>query len=470
VNRTLLRAVLLAATAGVLVLLTLFGVLEWRDLATSATASADEQAGTVAGAIVDPGSGVVDADQARAAIGRTPAGMAGDLAVYLPGGRIVGAGHAAPVNVVAVQRTGRAGRSPAPGGDIVLVPVQMPDGSVAVVEVYLSRWHVLGPWLRRMAILAGGGVLAVGVAGLVGWRRTRPLVGSVRGIVAAAGTIGRGRTGVRIPHSDATEVNQLIRALNLISVRVEQLVASEHEFVADLSHRLRTPLTALRLDSESIGDGPVAQRVRHAVTSLETDVDDLIRTASRVTRLAPDTCDLGKVVRDRMAFWSTLAQHQGRACEYQCDATEAPVGLPDKEVGAVVDSLVGNVFQHTVAGTPFAATVVRYAGWVTLVVEDGGPGIADTEAALRRGASGRGSTGLGLDIARHAVEATGGTIHVDRGRLGGARIRLRFAEAGSRHDHPAPRAWRLWSHSADLPVAEGDSPAKAEGPSAAFDD
>jgi signal transduction histidine kinase len=321
-----------------------------------------------------------------------------------------------------------------------------------------------------MAIMAGGGVLAIGVAGLVGWRRTRPLVGAVRGIVTAAGAIGHGRTGVRIPHCDATEINQLIRALNLISVRVEQLVASEHEFVADLSHRLRTPLTALRLDSESIGDGPVAQRVRHAVTALETDVDDLIRSASRVTRMAPDTCDLGKVVRDRMAFWSTLAQHQGRGCEYQCDVAEAPVGLPDKEVGAVVDSLVGNVFQHTAAGTPFAATVVRYAGWVTLVVEDAGPGIADTEAALRRGASGRGSTGLGLDIARHAVEATGGTIHVDRGRLGGARIRLRFAEAGSRHDHPAPRAWRLWSHSADLPVAvavaEGDTLAKAEGPPA----
>jgi signal transduction histidine kinase len=135
-----------------------------------------------------------------------------------------------------------------------------------------------------------------------------------------------------------------------------------------------------------------------------------------------------------------------------CETENAEVGLPEKEIGAVVDSLLGNVFQHTTAGTPFAATVVRYAGWVTLVVEDGGPGIADTEAALQRGASGRGSTGLGLDIARHAVETTGGTIHVDRGRLGGARIRLRFAEAGAKHDHPAPRAWRLWSHEADLPT------------------
>jgi signal transduction histidine kinase len=56
-----------------------------------------------------------------------------------------------------------------------------------------------------------------------------------------------------------------------------------------------------------------------------------------------------------------------------------------------------------------------------------------------------GGTGLGLDIARDAVEATGGTIHIERAALGGARIRLRFAEAGEAHDDPhEPRAWRMW--------------------------
>jgi signal transduction histidine kinase len=466
VNRTYLRATLLAATSAVIILLILFGTLQWRELTTTATQSADQQAKAVAGAVVVPTTGVVDVDLVRAAIGRTRAGAAGDLAVYLPAGRTVGAGHAAAVDVTAVARTGTEGTFPAVGGDVVLVPVALPDGSIAVVEVYVGRWSVLGPWLRSMALMVAGGLVAIGVAALVGWRRTRPLIGSMRTIVAAAATIGQGRTGVQIPPSGAAEISQLIGTLNQISARVEQLIASEREFVADLSHRLRTPLTALRLDSESIGDGPVAQRVRHAVSALEADVDDLIRTAAKATSLAAASCDLAKVVRDRMAFWSTLAEHQGRGCDFTCAADEAPVGLLDKDVGAVVDSLLGNVFQHTPAGTPFAASVVRYAGWVTLVVEDAGPGIADSEAALRRGASSRGSTGLGLDIARHAVVATGGTIHVDRGRLGGARIRLRFAEAGSRHDHPAPRAWRLWSHSADLPAQQLTSAGRADGGSA----
>jgi signal transduction histidine kinase len=386
----------------------------------------------------------------RAAVARTPAGAAGALGVYLPGAVTVGSVHAARADVVRVVRTGRFVSASAGGGTVRLSPVPLAGGGVAVVEVYLPTWQVLGPWLARTGLLAAGGLLAIGIAAVVGHWRTRGLVDSVRAIAAAAGGVGQGRTGIEIPASTAPEVHALIRRLNEISSRVDALISSEREFVADLSHRLRTPLTALRLDSESIGDGPVAERIRHAVLALETDVDDLIRTAARVTSLAPENCDAAQVVRDRMAFWATLAEHQGRRCEFVCDEREAVVGLPDKDVGAVVDALLGNIFQHTPAGTPIAATVVRYAGWVTLVIEDGGPGIVNTATALRRGASSRGSTGLGLDIARHAVTATGGTIHIDRGRLGGARIRLRFAEAGAHHD-PAPRAWRLWSHSADLP-------------------
>ncbi len=425
-NRILLRATLAAAAAAAVVLLAVFGVLEWADLAGNASTTAATQADSVRDVLA--GGGPIDA--VRAAIARTSLGQSGNLGVRLPDGTTIGSVHTS---------------------DVRLAPVPLPNGTTAVVATYQPTWAVLGPWLARMGVLVFGGVLAVGVAAAVGRRRNRPLVDSVRAIVAATASVGRGRTGIEIPASGAPEVTELIALLNEISVRVEALIASEREFVADLSHRLRTPLTALRLDSESIGDGPVAERVRHAVLALEMDVDDLIRTASRVTTLAAASCDAAKVVGDRMAFWATLAEHQGRRCEFDCGGEQALVGLTDKELGAVVDALVGNVFQHTPAGTPIAAAVVRYAGWVTLVVEDGGPGIVNTATALRRGASSRGSTGLGLDIARHAVVATGGTIHVDRGRLSGARIRLRFAEAGSHHE-PAPRAWRLWSHSADLPA------------------
>jgi signal transduction histidine kinase len=109
----------------------------------------------------------------------------------------------------------------------------------------------------------------------------------------------------------------------------------------------------------------------------------------------------------------------------------AVIALAEDDLAAVVDALLGNVFRYTPDGTAFAVTVVRHAGWVSLVVDDAGLGVADPAAALSRGVSTGGGTGLGLAIARDAVEATGGTIHVERAALGGARVRLRFAEAGS---------------------------------------
>jgi signal transduction histidine kinase len=153
-----------------------------------------------------------------------------------------------------------------------------------------------------------------------------------------------------------------------------------------------------------------------------------------------------EVVRRRTEVWSALAQLTGRRCEVRTVPSPAVVALAEDELAAVVDALVGNVFGHTPDGTAFAVSVVRHAGWITLVVDDAGPGVADPVTALRRGVTSRvDGTGLGLDIARNAAEATGGTIHVERAALGGARIRLRFGDADAEHaDAHEARAWRLW--------------------------
>ncbi|WP_410574453.1 sensor histidine kinase [Amycolatopsis sp. cmx-4-61] len=446
-SRLLVRVTLTAAAVAVVIVLAVFAMLDWSHAKLVADASAAQQAASVADFV----AASTDADLIRAAVQRSRAGADGDVAVYLGGQRTVGGGHADPRDVASAAGRRQLVIANAGGGAVRLLPVAMPDGAVAVVETYQPTTDLLGPFGLRLAIMVAGAFVAVAAAAVVGYRRTRPLVESIRAIAAAAPAIGEGRTGIEIPPSDTAEVTELIGTLNQISGRVEQLMAAEREFVADLSHRLRTPLTALRLDSQSVGEGPVADRIRQSVRVLEHDVDNLIRTATRATRVTATTCDAAKVLAERMTFWSELAGHQGRRCEFEQGTGPALVSLPAKEFAAVVDSLLANVIQHTPPGTPIAVTVVRHAGWVTLAVEDGGPGIADVEAAMRRGASGRGSTGLGLDIARHAVEATGGTIHIDRGRLGGARIRLRFAETGTHHDEPAPKAWRLWSRPARLP-------------------
>uniref|UniRef100_UPI001C5D8725 ATP-binding protein n=1 Tax=Nonomuraea rhizosphaerae TaxID=2665663 RepID=UPI001C5D8725 len=105
------------------------------------------------------------------------------------------------------------------------------------------------------------------------------------------------------------------------------------------------------------------------------------------------------------------------------------VPVPAAELTAAVDALLGNVFRHTAEGTAFGVALHEgrdHEGkdMVGIVIEDAGPGIADPEAALERGASGAGSTGLGLDIARRLAESSGGALRLGRSPLGGARVEV----------------------------------------------
>ena len=380
------------------------------------------------------------------AMARSPAGQQGRLAVHRAGAT-VGTSRFGPVP--AGPQT--PSEVSVDGGTVLLRPV--PDAAVpAVAEVFLPGG---GPGLAELgwaAALLLAGAFGAAAGAVMALRRVRPVVADLVALATTAREIGSDAgADERLPRPRALpssrrvpETVELAAALDALADRFAEGRNRERRLAADLSHRLRTPLTALALDAGAIGDGEAAERVRQTVASLNNDVDMLIR-AVPVRESGPARCDVVGVVRRRMAFWSALAEHSGRACEFRTVDPPATTALAEDDLAAVVDALLGNVFRYTPDGTGFAVSVVRHAGWITLVVDDAGPGVADPVGALSRGVSSSGSTGLGLDIARDAVEATGGTIHVERAALGGGRIRLRFGEVGAQHADPdEPRAWRLW--------------------------
>jgi signal transduction histidine kinase len=168
--------------------------------------------------------------------------------------------------------------------------------------------------------------------------------------------------------------------------------------------------------------------------TLEGEVDQLINTTRKAVAppvAAPEdgVCDASEVVRDRMVFWSALAGDQNRPYRVVGANLRVPVPVARAELAAALDAVLGNVFRYTAQGTAFEVGLSRRDGWVALRVDDAGEGIADPDRALRRGASDRGSTGLGLDIARRAAQATGGSVSLDRAAMGGASVVMLLADA-----------------------------------------
>ena len=340
------------------------------------------------------------------------------VTVFLPNGTVAGQ-PAARTQSVELASRGRAFTAASGSGVEVLVPVQGLPGGTAVVRAYASPTLLHQGVGRTWAVLIALG-LALLVVGLVlADRLGHRLVAAVTGLAATADRLAEGDLDARAEPTGPRELRRVGAELNRLAARITELLAAEREEVADLAHRLRTPVTALRLDAEAVADPDDRQRVNSDVDHLARIVDEVIRTARRPVREGVGAhADLAAVVASRVAFWTPLAEDDGRAMESFVSATPVLVRATESDVAAAVDALIQNVFAHTPDGTGMRVEVTaRSDGGGMLLVADDGPGFADSDVergAAERGVSGS-STGLGLDIARRTAEASGGSMRIGRG-------------------------------------------------------
>ena len=161
-----------------------------------------------------------------------------------------------------------------------------------------------------MAAAAGIGAFLLLLSVVVADQLARSLVRPLAGVALAADRLATGDLSARATVTGPLEVRRAANGLNRLAARIDELLAYERESVADLSHRLRTPLTALRIDAESLQDG----RLLDDVAAVERTVSDIIQQTRRQRGGQPQgiPCDAAAVIAERAAFWRPLAEDQDR--------------------------------------------------------------------------------------------------------------------------------------------------------------
>jgi signal transduction histidine kinase len=325
----------------------------------------------------------------------------------------------------------------------VAVPVASQGLVYGAVRITYPTATVDARVRRVWLALAGVAVVVLAVVALVGFALARSTTRPMRDLEQATAVLARGELEARAPADRGPpEVRGLAAAFNDMAARLGRLLDTQRAFVADASHQLRTPLTALRLRLENLeatippaaaGDLQAAAAETGRLARLVDGLLTLARAEAAPTRR--EVVDLATVVADRRAVWAPLAAEQDVELTFQ-PGPAAPVWAVPGALEQVLDNLLANALRSTPTGNQIELAIRQAGGWVELHVTDHGPGMpADQRQRAfdrfwRAPSADPDGTGLGLAIVRQLLEASGGIAELRPNPGGGldAVARLRPAD------------------------------------------
>lgn len=338
-----------------------------------------------------------------------------------------------------------------------------PPGPVGVAEVHVGgvlRGKVLVLPTRTWAsvlqdvgplTLLGALVLALGAAGLVAWATFGPAHRRLRAVQDAATRLGSGDLSARAPTEGDDEIAGLARAFNrtadALQQEIDQVKAEQdarRQLLADVSHELHTPLTAIRgyVETLQMRELSLTDADRERYLAIVSD------EAERLERLIADLLDLARLDAgrptmriERVAVPALLARvldryrpaADARGITLETSPVDAAVSGDAGRLEQALSNLVSNALRFTPPGGTVRVDARREGTEVVLAVRDTGPGLSPQQQTrvferfyktdASRSAEG---TGLGLSIVRAIVEAHGGAVSVESAEGQGSTFVLRL--------------------------------------------
>lgn len=276
------------------------------------------------------------------------------------------------------------------------------------------------------------GVLALLLSVLLAAIITRSVAGPLQKVAQAAGGVAEGDYDQTVPLQGPTEVRQVAGSFNTMAARVKTTQQAQRDFVANVSHDLKTPITAISGWSQALMDGAAAsdaERERAVETiNLEAgrmqrmvnELLDLARLESGQLQLVLRPVDLNEVLTGVLRSFRPVVADKGISVVFEPGPPVSIMGDSDR-LTQVFSNLVDNALAYSPAGSQVTLASHVDGEWVVSVVRDNGPGIPAGEVeriferfyrlekSRARPEAGRGA-GLGLAIVRELVEAHGGTV------------------------------------------------------------
>ena len=295
---------------------------------------------------------------------------------------------------------------------------------------------------------AGLGVAVLIVAAVIGAVVARRLTRPQRQLNDTASRFSDGDLAARSPVTGPRETQTLARTLNQAGERLDTLIAAQRIFVADASHQLRTPLTALRLSLDNIADGVDDDFVKEDVEQATAEVVRMSRLVNGLLVLAraeakvtvAEPLPLKEIVRERLDVWRPAADERGVTITLRGSADGRLLVLTSPgQLEQVLDNVLSNALEVSPDGGTITVRVEPRGDEVTLSVCDQGPGMSDAEKSRAfdrfwrgQGLTGKSGSGLGLAVVKQLVTDDGGTVSLTDSPGGGlcVTITLRAAHRG----------------------------------------
>jgi signal transduction histidine kinase len=314
-----------------------------------------------------------------------------------------------------------------------------------------SAGSVIGDLTPRLLL---AGLAGLGVAIVAGLVLSRSVYLPLQRVARAAVSVARGNYQEKVPVQGPAEARALAENFNRMTEAVRSSQQTLRDFLANVSHELKTPLTSIRGFSQALRDGTITEpegeeraarviedesrRLLHLVEGLL----DLSRIESGQESMRRAPVPVGELFAHCAEVFSLRSQETGVSLEVESGDVPPVLGDFDR-LEQVLGNLLDNAFRHTPAGgsvrlsacLPESRAATAGGGWVELSVADSGEGMPPEElaqvfdrfykgdAALRRAQdAARRGTGLGLAISREIVRAHGGEIRAESSPGAGTRF------------------------------------------------